>query len=153
MNHYLVLGIDEDADRDTIRSAFRGLVRRYHPDAGEGSSSTEFRRVVEAYETLSDPERRLVYDRALQRSRRPPRGVEPLGNRVTVEPVVSMSSPSYGHRRADEFVRRQVALDELLDAWFRSLEITSWSASNAVRCDRFVDLSIRLSVACRRVCF
>jgi curved DNA-binding protein CbpA len=127
MNHYLVLGIDEDADRETIRSAFRGLVRRYHPDAGPGSSSTEFRRVVEAYETLNDPERRLVYDRALQCDRRPPRGVEPLGNRVTVEPVVSTWSPSFGHRRADAFARPQVVLDELLDALFRPFEITSWS--------------------------
>jgi hypothetical protein len=46
MNHYLVLGIGEHADRETIRSAFRGLVRRYHPDAGAGSSSTEFRRAA-----------------------------------------------------------------------------------------------------------
>ncbi len=37
MNCYLVLGVPQDADADTIRSAFRALARRYHPDAGAGS--------------------------------------------------------------------------------------------------------------------
>jgi curved DNA-binding protein CbpA len=54
MNYYVVLGIAEDADGDTIRSAFRALARRYHPDAGPGSSAVEFQRALEAYETVSD---------------------------------------------------------------------------------------------------
>jgi DnaJ domain len=37
MNYYVVLGIAEDADEETIRSAFRALARRYHPDVGVGS--------------------------------------------------------------------------------------------------------------------
>ncbi len=55
MNDYVVLGVDEDADRETIRRAFRGPVRRYPPDAGAGSSPDVFLRVVEAYETLNNP--------------------------------------------------------------------------------------------------
>ncbi|NWF83362.1 MAG: J domain-containing protein, partial [Bryobacteraceae bacterium] len=50
MTHYAVLGVPHDADERSIRSAFRTLVRRYHPDAGEGSSADTFRRLVEAYE-------------------------------------------------------------------------------------------------------
>jgi curved DNA-binding protein CbpA len=65
MNYYVVLGIEEDADSTSIRRAFRALARRYHPDAGAGSSAIEFRRVLEAYETLSDPDRRRLYDRRL----------------------------------------------------------------------------------------
>jgi len=38
MDYYVVLGIAEDADDETIRSAFRALARRYHPDVGAGSS-------------------------------------------------------------------------------------------------------------------
>jgi DnaJ-class molecular chaperone len=45
-----------------IRTAFRTLARRYHPDAGSGSSAQRFREVVEAYETLSDPIQRRRYD-------------------------------------------------------------------------------------------
>jgi curved DNA-binding protein CbpA len=55
MNYYVVLGIAEDADDQTIRSAFRALARRYHPDVGAGSSLIEFQRGREAYETLADP--------------------------------------------------------------------------------------------------
>src|SRR3954468_17496796 len=54
-------GCTATADADTIRTAFRTLARRYHPDAGTGSSAQRFREVVEAYETLSDPNRRRRY--------------------------------------------------------------------------------------------
>ena len=69
MDYYVVLGIAEDADEETIRSAFRALARRYHPDVGAGSSPIEFQRAREAYETLADPERRRRYDRQLRASR------------------------------------------------------------------------------------
>src|SRR3982751_5078537 len=65
MNYYLVLDVPTTADADTIRKAFRTLARRYHPDAGTGSSAQRFREVVEAYETLSDPIRRRRYDGTL----------------------------------------------------------------------------------------
>jgi curved DNA-binding protein CbpA len=88
MNYYLLLGIPHDADSDTIRSAFRALARRYHPDAGEGSSAEKFREVLVAYETLNDPTRRGAYDRILQ-NRRPPTLpiVESLRARVVPEPL------------------------------------------------------------------
>jgi curved DNA-binding protein CbpA len=63
MDYYVVLGIPEDADEDTIRRAFRALARRYHPDVGAGSSPVEFQLAREAYETLADPQRRRRYDR------------------------------------------------------------------------------------------
>ena len=72
MDYYVVLGIAEDADEETIRSAFRALARRYHPDVGAGSSPVEFQRAREAYETLADPERRRRYDRQRQPSRPQP---------------------------------------------------------------------------------
>jgi DnaJ-class molecular chaperone len=120
VNYYMVLGIGEDADGDTIRSAFRAMVRRYHPDAGEGSSSDAFRRVVEAYETLNDPARRRVYDRALHpHAVHPPRMrerfVEPLSN--LVEPLeTSRFRTVVGYRRPAHFVQSQVDVDDLLNA-------------------------------------
>ena len=120
MNYYLLLGVPRDADADMIRSAFRALARRYHPDAGEGSSSERFRQVLAAYETLNDPTRRWHYDRTLQEgpgSRS--RFVEPLRAQATPEPMVS---------RRRTVVRRYVAygsleprnLDELIDELFQS---------------------------------
>src|SRR4051794_9675279 len=65
MNYYVLLGVPRTADAETIRSAFRALARRYHPDAGSGSSAEKFCQIVQAYETLIDPVARGRYDRSL----------------------------------------------------------------------------------------
>src|SRR2546429_2098288 len=54
MNYYEVLCVPDNSDDGTIRSAFRRLARRYHPDVGTGSSPEKFRELAEAYETLID---------------------------------------------------------------------------------------------------
>jgi curved DNA-binding protein CbpA len=84
MNCYSVLGVPSDADSETIRSAFRILARRYHPDTGSGSSAEKFRQIVEAYETLSDTVRRQAHDHALL-------SVQPR-MMVEVEPMVGRRS-------------------------------------------------------------
>jgi len=66
MDFYAALDIPMDADREAIRSAYRILARRYHPDTGIDSSAEKFRQITEAYETLGDPGRRHEY--ALSRS-------------------------------------------------------------------------------------
>lgn len=80
MNYYVVLGVPADADDETIRHAFRLLARRYHPDAGSGSSVEKFRQVFEAYETLRDPARRAFYDDSL-------RAKPPIRKQIIVEPL------------------------------------------------------------------
>jgi curved DNA-binding protein CbpA len=90
VNYYVVLGIPTDADNLVIRSAFRSLARRYHPDAGEESSPDMFRLVVEAYETLSDPIRRKAYDLSIRPNALPARIVpEPIT--APIVPRVSWS--------------------------------------------------------------
>jgi curved DNA-binding protein CbpA len=59
---YAILGVGRAADESEIRSAHRRLVRKYHPDAGVGSSEERFRKIQDAYEVLSDPARRKEYD-------------------------------------------------------------------------------------------
>jgi curved DNA-binding protein CbpA len=78
-DYYTVLGISRGADSGAIHSAFRALARRYHPDAGTGSSSGKFREALEAYQTLSDPERRRQHDIDLGKAVRPQKvEAEPL---------------------------------------------------------------------------
>ena len=60
-NHYKVLGVDQDANSEEIKHAYRVAVRKHHPDSGTGDSET-FRRVQEAYEVLSDEGQRNEYD-------------------------------------------------------------------------------------------
>lgn len=61
---YLILGIGETARGSEVRKAYRRLARKYHPDINPGDRSREelFRRIAEAYEVLSDPEKRDFYD-------------------------------------------------------------------------------------------
>ena len=120
MNYYVILGVPRDADLDTIRSAFRALVRRYHPDAGEGSSAERFRQIVTAYETLSDPIRRGHYDRRLQVRRAPPaRFVEPLWNHPAPEPLLRRSRRVARTVWQDPLAATAVSdlIDELFHSW------------------------------------
>lgn len=60
---YRILDVPRDAGPDEIRTAFRELARRYHPDLNPGREAEEFFKLVDyAYSVLSDPDRRALYD-------------------------------------------------------------------------------------------
>jgi hypothetical protein len=66
---YDVLGVPRDADQDEIKRAYRAAAKKFHPDA-EGNSYF-FRLIQQAYETLSDPDRRAAYDRGSGQTQTP----------------------------------------------------------------------------------
>jgi len=63
IDYYEILGIDKSADQSEIKSAYRQLAQKYHPDANDAkNANTFFRLIQEAYEILHNTEKRKIYD-------------------------------------------------------------------------------------------
>jgi len=63
-DYYEVLGVGKDASGDEVKKAFRKLARQYHPDVNKDpEAETQFKEINEAYEVLSDEQKRAQYDR------------------------------------------------------------------------------------------
>ena len=60
MDHYSTLGVPKNADAKSIKKAYKKLASKHHPD--KGGDAEQFKLVSEAYETLSDPQKRRQYD-------------------------------------------------------------------------------------------
>ncbi len=89
---YKVLGVNQKASPDKIKRAYRKAAKRFHPDVSRRNGE-KFREVQEAYETLSDPEKKALYDREALKNRSPA---------VRPQPYSSYPSGSVPSRLFDE---------------------------------------------------
>src|ERR687883_1248841 len=71
-DYYAALEVAPDADDQAIKQAYRKLARQYHPDVNPGDKQAEerFKEINEAYQALSDPERRRTYDELREQRQR-----------------------------------------------------------------------------------
>ena len=84
-DYYKILGVDPDADDKTIKTAYRRLARKYHPDVSKEEQAEEkFKELAEAYEVLKDTDKRAQYDMLRQQGGagpfEPPPGWQPGGS-------------------------------------------------------------------------
>jgi len=82
VDYYSILGVDRSANEDEIKKAYRKLAIKWHPDKNPNNkelSEKKFKEVSEAYEVLSDPEKRKIYDQFGEEGLKgvPPPGAEP----------------------------------------------------------------------------
>lgn len=113
MDLYVLLGIEREATLEDVKRAYRRLARRFHPDINPGDRAAEqrFRQIAEAYETLSDPDRRKRYDtagRAVASAEPRPFGFEGFDFSVSVG---GPSASTFGDLFADVLHRRYEAND------------------------------------------
>ena len=96
---YQVLGVSKDASADTIKKAFRKLAKQYHPDAtgGDEGAKQKFVEINQAYETLSNPDKRRKYD---------------------AEKETPFSNFGGGNRASYEYATSGMDFDDLLGSFF-----------------------------------
>ena len=105
-DYYEVLGVSKDADEATIKKAFKKAARKFHPDLNQDDPTAEdkFKEASEAYDVLSTPEKRRIYDQYWHEGLQG-RGFDP--NFTDVGDIFSAFSDLFGGGFGDLFGRRR----------------------------------------------
>jgi len=141
---YLRLGVSRNATQEELKKAFRQLAIRYHPDknltldnAGKKAAEENFKRVNQAYETLSNPDTRQKYDTLLERTQTRNRGRGPEKSQPTARPAQPKPPRQPPPRQPETNAQSRSALSEFLekfraaakneDSFLTVLEKVDWS--------------------------
>ncbi|HHN78839.1 MAG TPA: molecular chaperone DnaJ [Phycisphaerales bacterium] len=97
-DYYEILSVERTADGDEIKRAYRRLAMKYHPDRNpdDPDAETKFKEAAEAYEVLSDPEKRRQYDRFGHSAFRGAGSAHHDFSRMNVDDIFSMFNDIFG---------------------------------------------------------
>lgn len=122
MDYYNTLGVPRDADQDTIKKAFRKLAMQHHPD--KGGDPAEFQKISEAYDTLSDMDKRFQYDNPSAQAQGFPGGFGFSAQGFDLNDIFSQifGQQNVHHRRHKQIFRTQVIIS-LIDSYSGSNQV------------------------------
>lgn len=115
-DYYKILGVPRDADEKTIKRAYRKLAAKYHPDKNKGDKQAEekFKEINEAYQVLSDPEKRKLYDQLGAEWER----YQKMGGGINWEDFVRSYQQQYGSQRGPFYhVHFEGDVDDLFEGF------------------------------------
>ena len=117
-----MLGVPRDADQDTIKKAYRKLAMQHHPD--KGGDPNEFQKISEAYETLSDVDKRFRYDNPSAQPQGFPGGFGFSAQGFDLNDIFSQifGQQNVHHRRQRQVFRTQVIVS-LIDSYNGSNQV------------------------------
>lgn len=147
-DYYLVLGVNRDASEAAIKKAYRRIAKKYHPDGhGTDISSEKFRQATEAYETLTDSEKRRKYDdklKKLKSSKKPGAPSSPCRRR----PDIIDTSFSHPDLFSEKFRPRSGAEEECSGLHARNLFIEAVLSPREAEIGVILPLAIPVNEVC-----
>jgi|GEM_PF-2783534 len=138
--YYDILGIASTASEDDIRTAYKNLVKAYHPDVNPTPESEEIiKQLNVAYDTLSDPHKRMLYDLTLQPNGQPSPVVDPEKARIRKE---KKAQEALAEKKRNRSILRKMMVGVMVVALLISGGVY-WLMKNYIQPAPIVNLSQR----------
>lgn len=126
-NYYAILGLEAFSDTNAVKAAFRKLARQHHPDLNGNNKQAEekFKDINEAYEILSNPEKRAMHDAALKAVGISPKGSKaaPPKSKTTPPPTKQKTKPAEENRKKTETTSQSASsgtpINELFETFLK----------------------------------